>query len=100
LFQSQWTIPSYSNQILGKDLFIPARSLAYGIYKIELTVTSNRHQITSSTFTYIEICQPIIMLQLFSFSASTLTHHYADDLILNPGEYSFQLDEISFNKNV
>ncbi len=29
-----------------------------------------------------------------------ITHNYQENLILNPGEYSFDLDGITFNKNV
>jgi len=106
--RSIWKIFKSSNQTEStpsfetseNDLFIPARTLSFGIYKVELTATTPVDPAKASFVTYIEICQSNIFIHFFPFQATTITHHYTEDLILNPGEYSFQINEISFHKEV
>ena len=100
---SVWKIFKSSNQTFEtseNDLFIPARTLSYGIYKVELTLVTPDDLAIPAFVTYIEICQSNIFIHFFPFQAATITHHYTEDLILNPGEYSFQINEISFHKEV
>jgi hypothetical protein len=57
-------------------------------------------QLTSSSSIYIEIIHSTLTTNLILFDTLYITHDYQQDLILNPGEFSFDLNTITFNKNV
>jgi hypothetical protein len=79
----------------SNDLFLPARSLAYGTYELKLTATIN-----TSSSVYIEIIQSNIITNLIPFDTSVLTHDIQQNLVLNPGKYSIDLNAITFNSSV
>jgi hypothetical protein len=83
------------------DLFIPARTLSTGLYELQLTATViGIPVLTSSSSVYIEIIQPIIMTNLVLYDTPTIKHDYQQNLLLNPGEFSIDLNGLTFNTNV
>jgi len=83
------------------DLLISTRILRYGLYKFELIVTMIDYpSLISSSFVYIEITRSIVTINLISFDKLMIIHDYQNNLILNPGEFSFDLNQIPFNKDV
>jgi hypothetical protein len=85
----------------GNELFIPAQTLAYGIYELKFTVTSVPiPSWTASSSVYIETAPSMIAVNLVPFGISEITHGYEQDLVLDPGQFSFSLNETAFNPNV
>ena len=90
-----------SIELSGKDLLIGAEILSSGVYKVELIVTMvDDPLLSSSAFTYIEITRSIVMINLISFNATKIEQNIEENLTLNPGEFSVQLDQSRINKNV
>jgi hypothetical protein len=109
----QWTVVNCSsicsneiqlNQSIEtsqSNLFIPSRTLSNGIYELKLRVTIVDFPVsTSSSSVYIEILSSTIITKFISFDTLMITHDYQQNLILNPGEFSFIENSIRFNKNV
>ncbi len=85
----------------SSELFIPAKSLAYGTYQIALTVTMVAYSnLTESTITYIKIISSDIIVNLLQFGTSMISQGYQQDLIIDPGTYSIDPDMITFNATV
>lgn len=83
------------------ELFIPARTLSYGVYQLKLIIKMNMSSILlSSKFVYIKIIPSNIIVNLFLFGTSFITNNYRNDLVLNPGLYSINPDLIAFDFNV
>ncbi len=106
---TQWIIRNRSNQTellrpietSQKDLFIPSQTLSYDLYQLELTVSmTDFPSLSSSSSVYIEITRLTINMNLISFDAWMIMHDYREDLVLNPGQYSFDLNRIPFRKDV
>ncbi|CAF3980867.1 unnamed protein product, partial [Adineta steineri] len=80
------------------EVFIPARTLPYGLYELKLTVTMvAAPRMISSASAYVEITQTGITPNLVQLGTLYVTHGYQEDLILDPGQYSIDPDENSFN---
>jgi hypothetical protein len=84
------------------ELYIPPRMLPYGIYELKLTVTmTTSPNLTSSASIYVQIIPSnIIAANLIQFGTSMITHGNEQDLILDPGRFSFDFDEEVFTANV
>jgi hypothetical protein len=83
------------------ELYIPARSLPYGIYELKLTVTMiNYPNLTSSSSVYVRITPSGITANLVQLGTSAITIGHEQDLVLDPGTYSIDLDEDTFNASV
>jgi hypothetical protein len=83
------------------ELSIPTRTLAYGIYELNLTVTmSSSSSLTSSASAYVKIIPSDITVNLVQFGTSMITHSHQQDLILDPGRYSVDPDQHVFDANV
>ena len=83
------------------ELFIPARKLPFGIYEIELTVQMSQYpSVKSSSSVYIEITRSGITANLIELGISMVTNGYQQELQLNPGKYSIDLDENIFQFDV
>ena len=83
------------------ELYIPARTLGYGIYKLQLTVTMVKYPLlTTTAFIYIKITPSGITANLVQLGTSMITSGFATDLTLNPGSYSVDPDENIFNTSV
>lgn len=84
-----------------KYLFIPEETLPSGFYEIQLTVSMIVDPtLFASSSTFIEIIRSTIFTKLISSTASIITHDVEDDLILDPGEFSFDLYRIIWNREV
>lgn len=77
------------------EIYIPAKSLTYGSYRLTLTViviTDSSH-FNSSASTQIEIVRSSnILVNLIQYGVSEITLGLADDLLLEPGKYSLYTD--------
>jgi hypothetical protein len=83
------------------ELYILARSLIYGIYELKLTVTMiNFPNLTSSSSVYVQITPSGITANLVQLGTPAITSGHEQDLILDPGTYSIDLDEDTFNASV
>jgi hypothetical protein len=83
------------------ELFVPARSLDYGIYQIKLTVAMNlSSQLSASAVTYVNIIPSPITVSLLQLGSSMVTHGQQQTLILDPGSYSIDPDSTPFNASV
>jgi hypothetical protein len=97
-FQIQFdgSIDSSSN-----ELFIPARSLVYGICELKLTVTTvELTTLTSSVVTYIKIIPSNIVVNLVKLGTSMIISGHQQDLNLDPGLFSVNPDVPTFNSDV
>jgi hypothetical protein len=83
------------------ELYIPARTLPYGIYQLKLTVTMivSSH-ITSSSSDYVKITPSGITANLVQYGTSMITRGHEQDLTLDPGTYSVDPDGYAFNATV
>jgi hypothetical protein len=83
------------------ELFIPAQSLAYGIYELKLTVIMTAvPNLTSSASTYVKIIPSSIQANLLQFGTSMITQGHQQNLALNPGKFSVDPDTTTFNASV
>jgi hypothetical protein len=110
---TQWTIINctticssqiQTNSLISttfSELFIPARFLPYGIYKLSLTITMvSIPSLISSASVYVEITRSGITANLVQFGTSLITSSPENDLILDPGRYSVDPDSNTFNASV
>ena len=83
------------------ELYIPARTLPYGVYELKLTISmKNSLNMFSSSSAYVKITPSGITANLVQYGTSMITRGYEQDLILDPGTYSVDLDESIFNATV
>ncbi|CAF1470214.1 unnamed protein product [Adineta ricciae] len=107
---SQWTITnctSFCSQQISADpnidttfteLFVPARTLPYGLYELNLTVImSNTTNVSASSVVYVQITPSGITANLVQYGTSMITRGTGQDLQLDPGSYSVDPDENAFN---
>ena len=112
--QTQWMIiscPSTCSNIIhfnpsriltsSSELYIPARTLDFGLYQLKLIVTMiNASQLTNSISAYIAITPTGINANLVPLGTSMITSGREKDLILDPGRYSIDPDSSFFNASV
>ena len=109
--EMQWTISNGSNAVMvdpnvviltTSELFVPSRTLSFGIYQLTLTMTrnvsSNLTRVSQSA--YVRINPAGITANLVPLGTSMITRGSKEDLQLNPGLYSVDLDEEQFNAEV
>lgn len=83
------------------ELFIPATTLDYGTYQLELTVKmSSAPHLNSSKMVYVSIVPSTISANLIPFGTSMITQGYQQRLTFNPGKYSIDPDASLFNTSV
>ncbi|CAF4120452.1 unnamed protein product, partial [Adineta steineri] len=71
------------------ELYIPSRTLDYGIYELTLTVTMIESlDLKSSSSAYVRITATGITANLVQLGTSMITRGSQQDLQLNPGAYS------------
>jgi len=107
--QTQWILKNNSNVILFdsqiettfSELFIPTRKLPFGIFELELTINLNKYpSLNHSSSVYVEITPSDIIVYLFQSRSSMITSGFEQDLKLDPGTYSVDPDEVSFDSKV
>jgi len=75
------------------ELFVPAKTLAYGLYNFELRVTMNYSSDYSiSKSLCVKITPSNITANLIKYGTSMITSGHTKNLTLNPGEYSIDPD--------
>ncbi|CAF1293793.1 unnamed protein product, partial [Adineta steineri] len=80
------------------ELYIPSRTLDYGIYELTLTVTMIESlDLKSSASAYVRITATGITANLVQLGTSMITRGSQQDLQLNPGAYSVDPDQNSFD---
>jgi hypothetical protein len=83
------------------ELYVPSRTLAYGIYELKLTVTmSISSSLTSSASVYVQIKPSGITANLVQLGTSMITNGHQQDLVFNPGMFSIDPDSNTFNASV
>jgi hypothetical protein len=83
------------------ELYIPGRTLPYGLYELKLIVTSvYSSNLTISSSAFVKINPSGITANLVQLGTSVITRGNEQDLKLDPGSYSVDPDESSFNANV
>ncbi|CAF1019455.1 unnamed protein product [Adineta ricciae] len=110
---TQWTINNCSsscrNRIsldssittTGSELYIPGRSLQYGLYQINLTVTMAQiPSLTVISTTYVDITPSGITANLIPYGTSMITRGNLQDLKFDPGSYSVDPDDDSFDPSM
>ena len=83
----------------SSELYIPSRTLSYGVYQMTLLVRVNgQSNIQSSVF--VQINPSGITANLVELGTSMITRGHLQDLLFDPGRYSVDPDEDSFNASV
>jgi hypothetical protein len=83
------------------ELYIPARTLPYGIYELKLTVTMiTSSNLISSSSAYVRITSSGTEANLIQYGTSMITQGHGQDLLLDPGTFSVDSDGYSFNASV
>ena len=87
-----------SSTILS-ELFLPPRSLDYGLYQMTLTVGMQVLPIlTSSVSTYLYVTPSPITVNLVQYGSSMITIGRNQNFTLNPGSFSIDPDQVRFNR--
>ena len=90
-----------SIQNTAAELFIPARTLDYGTYQLQITVSMiSAPQLISVASTYVQIIPSSITPNLMPFGTSMIVHGGGGDLLLDPGTYSADPDALTFDGSV
>jgi hypothetical protein len=83
------------------ELYIPPQTLDYGIYELKSTVTTIiALNLTTTASTFIKIIPSSIIVNLIQVEASMIANGFNQNLTLNPGIYSVDLDGFLFNASV
>ena len=83
------------------ELFIPARTLDFGLYELKITVTMQAvPQLTSSASAFVRINPSGITANLVPLGTSIITSGHQKNLTLDPGAYSVDPDAQAFNASV
>lgn len=98
---------SFSIQLNSKvsttnsELYIPAKTLDYGLYELTLTVIMKSvPTLKSSLSAYVSITASGITANLVQLGTSMITRGSQQDLLLDPGTFSIDPDEDSFDSTV
>ena len=83
------------------ELYIPSRTLAYGTYQLKLIVSMvSATTMNSSMSAYVKITPSGITANLVPYGTSMITRGHQQDLYLDPGTYSADIDGNVFNASV
>ncbi len=110
---TQWTIKNCTSICSSKihldptiittfsELYIPSRTLPYGIYQLTLNVTMVQFpSLKTSSPVYVQITPSGITANLVQYGTSMITSGHEQDLKLDPGTYSVDPDASVFNATV
>ena len=82
----------------SNEFSIPGRTLPFGLYEVKFTVSLNLSSSLSPTKSaFVRITPLGITANLVPLGTSMISSGWGEDLQLNPGLYSIDLDEIQFN---
>ncbi|CAF1216235.1 unnamed protein product, partial [Adineta ricciae] len=107
----QWTIRSCSSTncltpvqldssiiTTFSELYLPARTLSYGLYQFELRVTMNTSlNLTSTNSAFVTVIASNITANLVQYGTSMITRGRSQDFTLDPGSFSIDPDGNVFN---
>ncbi|CAF1320727.1 unnamed protein product [Adineta steineri] len=80
------------------EFYIPSRTLPYGVYQLTLTVTMiDSPHLKSSSSAYVRITATGITANLVQLGTSMITRGDQQDLLLDPGTFSVDPDEDTFD---
>ncbi|CAF4174874.1 unnamed protein product, partial [Adineta steineri] len=80
------------------ELYIPSRTLAYGVYQLTLTVIMiDSPNLKSSSSVYVRITATGITANLVQLGTSMITRGDQQDLLLDPGRFSVDPDKDTFD---
>ncbi|CAF4412324.1 unnamed protein product, partial [Adineta steineri] len=80
------------------ELYIPSRTLDYGVYQLTLTVTMvDSPNLKSLSSAYVRITATGITANLVQLGTSMITRGDQQDLLLDPGTFSVDPDENTFD---
>ncbi|CAF0846743.1 unnamed protein product [Adineta steineri] len=80
------------------ELYIPSRTLNYGVYQLTLTVIMiDSPSLKSSSSVYVRITATGITANLVQLGTSMITRGDQQDLLLDPGTFSIDPDENTFD---
>ncbi|CAF0940715.1 unnamed protein product [Adineta steineri] len=80
------------------ELYIPSRTLNYGVYQLALTVTMiDSPNLKSSSSVYVRITTTGITANLVQLGTSMITRGDQQDILLDPGTFSVDPDEDTFD---
>jgi hypothetical protein len=83
------------------ELYIPPETLIYGIYEVTLTVTMvYSPSLKSSSSVHVSIIPSDIIVNFVQFGLLSIKHGNEQDLLLDPGTFSIDPDENSFDASV
>ena len=81
------------------EIYLPANTLPYGIYQLKLTVTmTSATQFTASA--YVKIVPSGVAVNIAAYGTSMIARGREQNLTLDPGRYSIDLDGNAFNAGV
>lgn len=88
-------------QTTSSELYIRARTLPIDIYELTLTVTMVASpNLTASSSAFVRITSSGIIVNLLQYGPSMITRGYQQNLTIDPGSFSIDLDENVFNISV
>ena len=83
------------------EVFLPAGTLAIGVYELTLTVTMVKSpELSSSLSAYVRIIRSGIQTNLIQLGTSMIVRGYEQNVTLDPGSFSVDLDGDVFNGSV
>ncbi|CAF1496675.1 unnamed protein product [Adineta ricciae] len=108
---TKWTVKNCSTTICSfniffsntvkttySELYVPSRTLDYGVYELTLTVTlNNSSKLKSSSSAYVRITKTDITPNPVQLGTSMITRGENQDLFLDPGSFSIDPDQYSFD---
>ena len=80
----------------SSEFFVPARTLPFGIYQLKVIATTTMNVQTNQS-AFVRIIPSGLMVNLVPLGTSMITQGSEQNLQLNPGLYSLDLDEDQFN---
>ena len=84
-----------------RELYIPSRTLPYGVYEFKITVTIlGQINLTRFSSAFVRITPSGITANLVRLGTSMITRGYHQSLELNPGDHSIDFDTDIFNASV
>lgn len=82
-------------------IYIPSKTLQYGLYQMNLTVRmSTLPELSSLASTYVHIIPSPIKVNLVQYGRTVIIHNQQQTLVLDPGRFSIDPDSSHFNSSV
>ena len=83
------------------DIFIPAKALPHGLYRLNLTVSmSFSPNLNASALVYVKIIPSGLTVNLVPYGTSAITRGHREELLLDPGRFSHDIHQSAFHRTV